>query len=627
MPKLPQDIDYGQRPSLQPNRLDRPGTGGQGAAEALAIASAQFGDELEKKKQKNDALNYALARNEIQQADLMTRDSLAEDKDWQTHDQKYSERFKTAAEAISQKYRLDPSDRALLQSESSLIGARGRVAVGANANKLKIEESLASLHNGLAAARETIINADPGTRNHLMLGQLEAIDAARDSGTLTDVEAEGLRQRTTQDFAKASLDAMPADERKRVLEASLAYRRGKGDLKTNTGQGPLTPEDIAAGKGTGSIADFLHSDTVAAMLKTANDEDKENQNRIEAYAVMDKAKDMFPEDEVAALNYISKNAKGTIRDIAEREASEHFNRIAAAKAEVSERIVNEYGSGILDGSQRYNSIPPEQLAKLSLIQKQALRKTQEKYDSVEGQGFSSVSQIADVGDGRGSVDLWNKLPDYSDESPRLSKATVNLESPMWRAFLSPRDYQLMLEEQRLLVAAEHKPLTTNVLNPKLRVERALVSSNFMPQTGRSPEQQAIAARLTMELSAAITRKENSFKPPRALDDDEENTELAKLLSRTAFLDRPWYKGPDKEVPFSTLPNEDFGNLYTPVERAKQKKTSIGGQEVTVYEYLVTMARNQDPPIIDPDDHDVARAYFALENNLGDEEVLKRLRGE
>ena len=70
MTQLPQDIDYGGRRSLSVNRQDKPEMGGVVLAEALSTAVTTFDGVMKERKAKEDRLNYGLARNELQRADL-----------------------------------------------------------------------------------------------------------------------------------------------------------------------------------------------------------------------------------------------------------------------------------------------------------------------------------------------------------------------------------------------------------------------------------------------------------------------------------------------------------------------------------------------------------------------------
>lgn len=233
MPRLPQAIDYGQRPSLQSNRLDMPGTGSQEAAQAVLAAATEFKNILDEKKGKKDDLNYALARNEIIEADLLEREKLAKDTDHATQSDRYDMGFRTAREAIDKRYDLDPHDKAILNAEANLIGTRGGVAVRGRARQIEVDQGYAALMEGMARARENLLRAtDYTSRNAIIQGQIEAINAAEAAGYFGvdgAAPAEAARQKLTQDFAMASIKAMSDEKQIEILSGTLAHRKGYGD--------------------------------------------------------------------------------------------------------------------------------------------------------------------------------------------------------------------------------------------------------------------------------------------------------------------------------------------------------------------------------------------------------------
>jgi hypothetical protein len=228
MPQLPSEIDYGSRPSLEVNRLDRPTDASVLLADSVVQATETFQRAYDENEKKENALNYALARNELQQLDIEERAKLAEDIDWATHDKRYSEGFTTGKQAITDKYGLPERDLALFDSESNLIAANGRVQIAGRARQLEVKEAVGRYATGKAKAKANIILADDGARNGIILGQLDVIDEMERAGFLDPLEAVNEREEVTQDFAMASLAAMDPGPRYRVIAASLRYRKGYG---------------------------------------------------------------------------------------------------------------------------------------------------------------------------------------------------------------------------------------------------------------------------------------------------------------------------------------------------------------------------------------------------------------
>jgi soluble lytic murein transglycosylase-like protein len=235
MANLPTAADYGQRQDLGVRRMDQATNTGSELADAVISSASAFDSILKDKKQKQDRLSYALARNELQTADMDARTALAEDQDWQTHDEKYSTAYKDAADQIIARAALQglsPDDLEILGSESGLISSQGRVDVGGNARKIQVAQGAAAYRESQFLGKKNLERAKDGaSRNNIILGQLDLIEAAEEAGFLKPEEAAIERQTMTQDFALSAIKAMPDEEKIRVLEATLRYRRGEsGDF-------------------------------------------------------------------------------------------------------------------------------------------------------------------------------------------------------------------------------------------------------------------------------------------------------------------------------------------------------------------------------------------------------------
>ena len=143
---------------------------------------------------------------------------------------------------------MSPRDRALLGSEADLIGARGNVVVSASARGIEVDQGFAALTAGVAEAKDNMLRAtDYESRNKVIEGQIEAIDAAEKAGYFGDngaTKAEVMRQELTQTLAESSILAMTDEDQIRVLSESLARRKGWGGSGSE-GSG-LSPGDAAA---------------------------------------------------------------------------------------------------------------------------------------------------------------------------------------------------------------------------------------------------------------------------------------------------------------------------------------------------------------------------------------------
>ena len=288
MPKLPDVLDYGARPSLRSNRVDQVRPGGVEVAESVAQAASTFAQMYGEKKTKDSRLQYALAKNEIMGLDLAQREGLKERTDWDAFDEDYSTGFNTGRDEIMARYnRLSGSDRALLQSESDLIREKGRVAAGNLARGMEIDQGRADIILGLDVALEAIQIEDPENQNALMLQALETVMAATEGETawFTEQEAETMVQTFVGKAAVNSLDKMDNEDMIAEIELSLAHRDARG---------PITREDIANDKGSGSIADFLHASVLKDMLEKAKEEHKNDTQYEQVYSIIDAVTAEFP---------------------------------------------------------------------------------------------------------------------------------------------------------------------------------------------------------------------------------------------------------------------------------------------------------------------------------------------
>jgi len=283
--KLPSVLDYGTRPSLKSNRVDRVHPEGVELAESVAQAAGTFATLYGQKKQKDSRLQYALAKNEIMALDLAQRESLKDRNDWEAFDTDYSNGFnKGRDEILGRHARLSGTDRALLSSESDLIRERGRVAAGSLARDMEIDQGRAGIERGLDEALEAIQLEAPENQTKLMLQAMETINAARDEGGwYDDTEAEALIQGFVAKSAVSALENMDKEDMIREIELSLAHRDARG---------PITRKKIMAGEGSNSVADFLHANDLKDMLEKGKDEHK---NATQYATIYDISDDVFAE--------------------------------------------------------------------------------------------------------------------------------------------------------------------------------------------------------------------------------------------------------------------------------------------------------------------------------------------
>lgn len=633
MATLPQAADYGGAPSFQTGRLDRPGTADSETANALVNASNVLASVIKERGDKVDKLHYALARNDLMKADLMEREKLDGDQDYATHDKRYSEGYKAARDKIAAHYNLEAHDSAVWSAEADLIGVRGGIAVRGTANDIRVDQGYASLIDGMDEARQLMTMAkDFKSRNAVIDGQLEAINAARADGYITtEEEAEKMRQGMTQKFARASLDAMPADERKAALEATQRKRRNSSDPKvltaTGIGQGPLTADEMRAGGGSDSVADFLHGDEVAKMLEDATEQSKTEIQRVNGYATHDEAMDMFPGSSPAAHAARMKHAKtltGTERQIAEQKLRATQADFLEEEAAYSKATADVYDRQIQESTMEepftFEDIPPEARTAITPARLEDLKRGSDMQQ--RRQQYAPTAQIANPSDGSMSVEEWNELSNYG----KGGKTDQDLDTYLWRSVLDEKTWWALKTEQDELIKAEN--LNIPVENMKPYIDDFLEGQEIMKTTGRSLVERGKAARLEQRMNKAVAAKQHSFTPTRELTQQEIDTTLMEVISSEGTV-RLGVLGidslfPDKQKKAFDMTTEELNVAYLTLGDEDPGPT-VGGQKLTMKEFLLQEAKSYGYNT--PTQRQLERAYFAMESNLGTAEVLRRLASE
>lgn len=767
MTTLPTTDVYGKRESLRVNRIDRPSTGGVELAQAYSDAIASFNQAYQADLGRKKDLNYALARNEILMADLEERDKLSQDADWATHDQRYGEGLKARTEEIRAKYTLDPYDAQLLDAEIKMISAKGRIDVTARARGIEIDQGYSNLVSNLEQFREMVINAKTGDRNQLMEAALQSIDIAEENGYFGvegATNAQLLREKTTQDFAGAVLDSMDAEERQRLIGASLAYRRGYGvgeygelvraasakyglppeliaaqmDLEsagdpeaksgafgdptglmqlgeaaakdmgvtdrtdpaqsidggarydaemlkrfdgdkakalaaynwgpknvmevwdkygddwlehvpeetktyvakllpywegtaepdkymlaTNTGQGPLTRGDIQAGKGTGSVADFLHTDTLAKMYEQAHKEGKEERERTQAQGLVDQSYELFPNDHAARMKFVKDNSSGDVRKKAETDLELENNRQLAEERRQGDELYNNYAKTIeewaeSDSPLKFSEIPQEHKNMMTAAQLKALEL--EIQNQALGIQHPAVTQYIPTKDGSPSLEMWMALPNHGPGG----KTEVDLEDPQWRQAFDREMYYTIRGQQADLKLLEQAQVPVKSVGPLVA---DVVRARGFGGVTNTKEQDAMISRLELRLSADVAKAQQSKVPPRALTDTEIREIMSGYFMESAYYNDWGFDDLRRDWAFTT---EQQKTAYLPITEAHDEMYAGPVEkfrDLSMYEYLKERSREILANQKGAEDNDIARAFWAYKRGLSTDQVESRLRGE
>jgi len=418
------------------------------------------------------------------------------------------------------------------------------------------------------------------------------------------------------------------EETQKYVNKLLPYWEGTADpgkylTATNTGGGPLTPEDIAEGKGTGSIADFLHSDTVAKMLESANREDKENREREESQSVVAEAFNLYPEDDAARMKYIAERTSGNVQKKAETDAQLRFNREQRAEAQEAQDLYDNYTATIreLKDSEQpltMDDIPPDHLETMSESQ---IRDIEDEIKRVAlGTQFAPVTRhFTPEGSDAKSLNMWKDMPAFGPGS----KAEADLQESGWKGALDQDDWLEADALQRSLQALDKSNIPVPNVGPT--VKTTLEAQNYGGHKIGTQEQRAMEARLDLRLQGEVARWQN------ANNQKATPTDINRILGEM-MLEKAWDpRGRDRLVDVATATSAQIKGMYLPIGEA-MSKPYIGTEPeyagLTMYQFL--QQKSKDLGVNGgkgADDDAIERAYFAHVSRYNTFEVEKRLRGQ
>lgn len=613
MATIPQVIDYGARPSLRSSRVDVPGQGELAVADAIERAANTFGQVMVERKEKQDRFNYSMAKQEFLTADLAQREALKDDRDYESFDEKYRTGLGADRDRILEKYRLTPHDRAIFDAEADLIRERGAAGVGEFRRKIEIDDKLAKLDSSLAMAREKIMLADPMTRNDILLTTLDSITALEDELILTDKEAEAKRQEFVQDVALASLTAMDPIEREKVLEASLAHRKAGG---------ALSAEDIRADKGTGSIADFLHTDTAAKLLKATKKENELDNTQRDAYAADDSAWEQFPEleqsaDREALIRELTKNNPDARK---EALASHRLRQNAAIQTEaLAHQAIMDELEAMIDAGETFSGLPTDLRSKLTEGELKRLREYSQT--SAENRGFAddndwdAMQTWAGMSQGdQARTDLDGYLP--------TDPTKPGQDQIKWKHVLTRKRMEFMQAQQ----SAAQKAVAAGGSEPGLTqtqmLENYLISTPFFdakPTASSPDEEKARWSRVFTAYDQAVINEGITGK----LTPTRRREIMAEVMRFEVFVAEDW--AVDKKFPLAAISDEQVKQAYIPLDEplGPNKQTAYTtmitipatatgpGFTGSAYQWLLTTGKTLDVNGEFPDEELLEQAYFYL----------------
>jgi hypothetical protein len=622
MATLPQAADYGRRVQLRSNRVDAPGSGEMAVATSLERAAAAFTGLAIEHKQKDDALSYANAKNEYLIADIQEREKLKHDEDFGTHDERYRQAMKGHYE------RLFPTvnsnrDRVLFDAEARLMNERGSVAVKDNSRTMGIDHSIEAFNSHQQDAKAIILTAnDAQTAQDAMFGVLEEATALRDKGYLTNDQYKAVLQTWVQDTAFARLRAMDPADREVLLERSITHQKTTGK--------PVTEEDIKAGLGSGSIADFLSLDTAVAMYEQTQKANEIQATLGEAQAIFDVAQQVHPTDTGALMESIreaTKDADPEVREKALVLGRQYRDEKRNELLDDRDRIVTAGSAGIEQGISP-DSMNPDDLALLTPQQKAVLDAEWAAHLEGSQHGKANVwtRQQAEEANLTKSYADWAAL---SDEE----KVKEDLQSAEWRMSFTPKMHKDLVDEQDNLNsgAPSTRQLPGGLTNQQM-VTSALSRQGIVPQLGRDLEETQ-AFQQVIFIMDRRTQEAQEAKGA-ALTNTERNKILAEIMAPIAFTDTDFFMSDydlDEAVPVAAMSVKQRETARLKLEDAQEDMVPNPDPDaipVSYYNELLLMASKLQ---VSPSRHQIERAYFALKYGhmygMDSDDVIARLKGE
>lgn len=225
---------------------------------ALAGGVAELGASFSRIDEKQDRFNYGKAQSAFLQAETILQREIAEDPDWKGHEKKYVEKSK-AAMGEAMKLVDNPGDRAALEQALKLQVERGLNTVRGTTRKREADAGIADLNTALEANRAAALNArDEAARAAIVGATKDMLKGAVARGWLDESAGAATAAKWQNSYAEGWVAMQPPEEREKIL---------------------------ANPKGT--PAEFLQPDQQVALLRAAQNENKETRVRGAAQAQED----------------------------------------------------------------------------------------------------------------------------------------------------------------------------------------------------------------------------------------------------------------------------------------------------------------------------------------------------
>ena len=230
MPRIPDIQDLGARPTPRFQRSVATVRNRSAVADAAGQFGAGVADIAGKAIEKEDRLLYSRAKAELLKADAAARSELADDPDYETYEQRYTERMAKARQAASGLIK-SRSDRGLFDADVSVDIERGMGQVRETARGKRVLAGKATLIDTLDGLQDVGQDAaDDATREASLTTASDAIRGALEQGFISPVEAVELSRSHAQGYVKQQFAARLNRDDLDGAERWLNANRGRLDF-------------------------------------------------------------------------------------------------------------------------------------------------------------------------------------------------------------------------------------------------------------------------------------------------------------------------------------------------------------------------------------------------------------
>jgi hypothetical protein len=555
MATLPQPADYGSRVALRSNRIDLPGSGEAEVADALANAATTFATMAIQHKEKDDALSYSNAKNEYLIADIQEREKLKDDQDFDTHDERYRVAMQGHYERLFPTVR-SSRDRNLFDVEARLMNERGSVAVGENSRVKRIDWNVATFRRHGVELQGVIMAAeDAQTARDAMFAYLDHANSLLTAGFLEPTEHQAETQKFVTDTSRKRVEAMDPKVAEAVLEQSVALTRAQGER--------ITREQIAAGEGSDSIADFIPLNERVQMLEKIRKVNDIDQYLEEGFAAKDQAWYLFPgidQMKERAAYYRESGLSAEARLSAEAADARELKMQGEIRQEDWRATDRELRDLIRDNDESFYTLDGTAVASLPDSMQRSLSAFSKRWH--EGQGFSDHTTFE-------ALEAFENLTpeERQNWSADDYMPTENATDPVktWSDNIDRGTAELWLKssrQDRESIASATPPVPEAGLPTLTLFGQMLVETPYFDRKPTGTDSDALKqqwATLMIRYDAEVVRLGGEGK----LSPTERREVMAEVLRFEAFVDVPWKK--DKQLLVEAMTPDQKLNAYIPLD--------------------------------------------------------------